>query len=332
MSVGQGFALGPGTAMLARALLPGWPRIGLGCAALGVMGMPVSDTQARAVIELAWERGIRLFDTAPLYGGGLSEERLGAALAGLPRDAYVLTTKTGVTRPYAQAAVSPGGTRRRAADLWDYSRAGTRSSVARSLERLRTDRLDIVHLHNIEGREDQCMSAHEALVELRAEGVVSGIGIGADEAVPARTLIAKARFDAVLMAGRYTLLDQSALELFRDAQASNIRIVAGGVFNSGILASGAVPGATYGYDPAPPAMLSRVQRLAATCARHGVPLKAAALQFVSTHPAISTLLLGPRSVAELAENLAMLSHPVPAALWTELKELRLIDGESEVPQ
>ena len=231
------------------------------------MGTPITDDEARAVIETAWERGIRLFDTAPLYGGGVSEERLGAALEGLPRDEYVLTTKTGVTRPYGQAAIPPGTTRRRAADVWDYSRDGTRGSVATSLERLRTDRLDIVHLHDVEGREAECMSAHAALMELRAEGVVAGVGIGANDADAPLRLIVQAGFDAVLIAGRYTLLDQSALALIERAAAASVRIVAGGVFNSGILASGATPGATFAYDAPPPAIVERVRRIEAACLR-----------------------------------------------------------------
>ncbi len=308
-----------------------WPRLGLGGAALGVMGVPISDAAARAVVETAWERGIRLFDSAPLYGGGVSEERVGAALKGLPRDNYVLTTKTGVTRPYGQAAIPPGSTRRRAADVWDYSRAGTRASVARSLARLHTDRLDIVHLHDLEGRESECRSAYAALVELQAEGVIGGIGIGANDADSPLRLIAEARFDAVLMAGRYTLLDQSALPLFERTLSSGIRIIAGGVFNSGILASGATPGATFAYDPPSPAVVERVRRIEAVCRRHAVPLKAAALQFVAVHPAVSTLLLGPRSVAELEDNLAMLSHPVPAVLWADLKAEQLLPAHAPTP-
>lgn len=317
--------------MSATSLAQTWPRVGLGCAALGVMGTPIGDAAARAVIETAWERGIRLYDSAPLYGGGVSEQRLGSALKGLPRDAYLLTTKTGVTRPWGQAAIPPGNTRRRAADVWDYSRAGTRASVAKSLERLGTDRLDIVHLHDIEGRESACMSAHAALIELQARGIVGGIGIGANDADAPLRLIGQARFDAVLMAGRYTLLDQSALALFERAAAAGIRIIAGGLFNSGILASGATQGATFAYDPAPPAILKRVRQIEAACLRHGVPLKAAALQFVAAHPAVSTLLVGPRSVAELEDSLAMLAHPVPAALWTELRAAQLIDHNAPIP-
>ena len=318
--------------MNAPSLQIPWPRLGLGCAARGVMGTPISDAAAHAVIATAWERGIRLFDTAPLYGGGVSEQRLGAALQGLPRDAYVLTTKTGVTRPYGQAAIAPGDTRRRGADVWDYSGAGTRASVAASLQRLRTDRLDIVHLHDIEGQESECMSAHAALVELQAEGVVGGIGIGANDADAPLRLIGLARFDAVLMAGRYTLLDQSALALFERAAAAGIRIVAGGLFNSGILASGATPNATFAYDPAAPAVVERVRQVEAACQRHDVPLKAAALQFVAAHPAVSTLLLGPRSVAELEDSLAMLAQPVPAALWAELRATQLIDHAAPLPR
>jgi D-threo-aldose 1-dehydrogenase len=299
-------------------------RLGLGGAALGVLFSPIDDADALATIDAAWQAGIRIYDTSPLYGGGLSEERLGRGLSARPRDAYRLSTKTGVSRPYGQAASPPGGVRR-GADVWDYSPMGTRRSIAASLSRLRTDRIDLVHLHDVEGRTDEAMRAIPALESLRDEGVVGAIGIGANTVEAPLELMRRARFDAVLVAGRYTLLDQSMLRLVPVAAEAGTRLIVGGVFNSGILATGAVPGATFHYDPAPADVLERVRALQDACAAHGVPLRAAALQFPLSNPAVSTLLLGARNPGELADCLAMLAHPIPPSLWQGLQRDGLID-------
>ena len=293
-----------------------WPRLGLGCASLGAPDL--ADRDAEAVIAAAVERGIRFFDVAPLYGGGLAEERLGRALAGVPRDAYVLCTKTGVTRERGTTAMPPGATRRRQFDVFDYGAAATRASVQRSLERLRTDRLDVVHLHDVENHLDDCLDAHRELVRLRAEGAIGGIGIGSNLPGPVATLVDRAPFDAFLLAGCYTLLDTSGRALIQDAHARGIRIVAGGVFNSGVLAAWPQPAPTYAYAAAPAAVLERTKRIAEVCLRHRVPIGAAALQFVLAQPAITTVLLGPRTVAELDANLAALRVEIPEALWADL--------------
>jgi D-threo-aldose 1-dehydrogenase len=305
-------------------------RLGLGGAALGVLFQAVDDKDALGVVEAAWESGIRTFDTAPLYGGGLSEDRLGRVLSTQSRVSYRLSTKTGVGRPYGQAAAPTGGIRR-AADFWDYSREGTYRSVEASLARLRTDRVDLVHLHDVEGRTDIAMAAYPALERLRERGIVGGIGIGANTVEAPLALMERAHFDAVLLAGRYTLLDQSMLRLVPSAVRAGTTIVAGGVFNSGILATGAVSGATFHYDPAPHAVLERVRAIAAICVTFGVPLRAAALQFPLAHPAIDTLLLGVRSPIELADCLAMLVYPIPAAFWRALMKSDLIDRECPMP-
>jgi D-threo-aldose 1-dehydrogenase len=305
-------------------------RLGLGGAALGVLFNAVDDKDALGAVEAAWESGIRTFDTAPLYGGGLSEERLGRALSTRSRESYRLSTKTGVGRPYGQAAAPPGGARR-AADFWDYSPEGTLRSVEASLARLRTDRVDLVHLHDVEGRTDTAMAAYPALERLRDRGIVGGIGIGANTVEAPLALMERAQFDAVLLAGRYTLLDQSMLRLVPAATRAGTKIVAGGVFNSGILATGAVSGATFHYDPAPHAVLERVRAIEAICAIYGVPLRAAALQFPLAHPAIDTLLLGVRNPIELADCLAMLVHPIPATLWRALMNSDLIDRLCPMP-
>lgn len=297
-------------------LMP-WPRLGLGCASLGAPDVP--DRDAEAVIEAAIDAGIRLFDVAPLYGGGLAEVRLGRALRGLPRDQYVVCTKTGVTRPFGAPPTPPGGTRR-SADVWDYSARATRDSVARSVDRLGVERLDVVHLHDVERHLDACLEAHDALEGLRAEGLVGGIGIGCNFVAPVEALLARAAFDAFLLAGRFTLLDRSGDALLQRAHASGVRTVVGGVFNSGVLAAWPQPAPTFDYEPAREGVLDRTARIAAVCARHGVPLGAAALQFVMAHDAIDTVLVGARTVDELARNLAALKHSVAAALWDELAE------------
>jgi len=291
-----------------------WPRLGLGCAALTAPGVD-GERNARAVIERAWERGIRFFDVAPLYGGGLSEERLGAALDGLRRADYVLTTKTGVTRPYAQGATPPGSTKFRAADVWDFSREGTRISVQRSLERLRTNYLDLVHLHDVDGHEAECGPACETLGELRVHGSVRGISVGSNGVQAPRMLLELGLLDAMLIAGRYTLLDESAEGLFASANTAGVHVIAAGVLNSGVLAHGITPNATFDYLPPTSAVVERVKRLQAWCAPHGVALAAAALQFVTRNPYVSSVLLGPRSVSELDELLDAFAQPLPTGFW-----------------
>ncbi|MEO8976597.1 MAG: aldo/keto reductase [Casimicrobiaceae bacterium] len=302
-----------------------WPRLGLGCAALGTPSPALSDAGAIATIEHALARGIRFFDVAPLYGGGLAETRLGRALRGVPRSDYVLCTKTGVTRPFAQSATPPGSTTPRAADRWDYSRAATRASVLRSLDRLGVERFDVVHLHDAENHLDQCLEAHAELVRLRDEGRVDRIGIGSNLVAPIETLLGRAAFDTFLLAGAYTLLDQCGEALITRAAQSGIEVVAGGIFNSGILASWPPsPASTYAYLPASAAVVQRTTQIAEACARHGVPLATAALQFVLAHLAISTVLLGPRTPHELDQNLASATASVPAALFDELETLGLV--------
>jgi len=294
------------------------PRLGLGCASLGTPAPTLSDRDAEAVMVAAWERGIRFFDVAPLYGGGVAEERLGRALAGRPRDDYLLCTKTGVTRPYASLPMPPGATRRRQFDRWDYSAAATRASVETSLRRLGTDRLDIVHLHDTEDHPDACLEAYAELARLRDARVVVAIGIGSNVPAAVRALIDRAVFTTFLLAGAYTLLDRSGADLLDEAHARGIRAVVGGVFNSGVLARWPQPAPTFAYQPAEREVIERTGRIAAICAAHGVPLAAAALQFAASHPAVDTVLIGPRTIEELDQNLAAYAHPVPDSLWTAL--------------
>jgi aryl-alcohol dehydrogenase-like predicted oxidoreductase len=303
-----------------------WPRLGLGCASLGAPEL--SDVEAERVIAAAIERGIRFFDVAPLYGGGLAEERLGRALAPLPRDSYVLCTKAGVTRPYGQPPLPPGATRRRQFDVWDYSAAATRTSVERSLARLRTDRLDVVHLHDTEDHLDACLVAYAEIARLRDAGIVGAIGIGSNLVAPVQHLIDRARFDTFLLAGRYTMLDSAGRTLIDTAHARGIAVVAGGVFNSGVLAAWPQSAPTYGYQPADAAVVERTARIAAICARHGVPLAAAALQFVLANPAITTVLLGPRTPAELEANVEATECDIERSFWLDLADADVIPPDS----
>jgi D-threo-aldose 1-dehydrogenase len=308
-----------------------WPRLGLGCASLGTPSPALRDADADAVIRAAIERGIRFFDVAPLYGGGVAEERLGRALRGLSRDDYVLCTKTGVTRGYGQPPMPPGATRRRQFDRWDYGGAATRASVRSSLARLGAERLDVVHLHDVEDHLDACIEAHRALLALHVEGIVGSIGIGSNLVAPVQHLLERAEFATFLLAGRYTLLDQSGAALIADAHERDIAVVAGGVFNSGVLATWPQPAPTFGYAPAAEPVLARTARIAAICNEHEVPIGAAALQFVLANPAITTVLIGPRSVGELHANLDAARHPIPDALWSALEAAQLTPSGSPRP-
>jgi D-threo-aldose 1-dehydrogenase len=293
-----------------------WPRVGVGCASLAAPS--VSERDADATLARAIERGVRFFDVAPLYGGGLGEVRLGRALRALPRSEYVLCTKVGVTRPYGEPPTPRGSSTPRSGDRWDYSRAATRASIELSLERLGVVHIDVVHLHDVEDHLDACLEAHAELEALRQEHKVGMIGIGSNLVAPVAKLIGRERFDAFLLAGRYTLLDDSGAALIADAARRGIGVIAGGAFNSGILARWPQPAPSYGYRPASPAVVERTARIAAIAARHGVPLPTAALQYVARNRAILTVLLGPRSADELDASLDALDADVPPELWEDL--------------
>jgi D-threo-aldose 1-dehydrogenase len=302
--------------------------LGVGTAGIGGLYTPVSEEEAHATVRYALAHGLSYFDTAPHYAQGLVEERLGRALAGVDRGRYVLSTKVG--RVLEDAAAPPPDTI--FADVpprvtrWDFSADGVRRSLADSLERLGLDRIDIVYLHDPDDHVEQALDeAYPALEKLRAEGVARAIGVGMNQsAVPTR-FVTETDNDVVLLAGRWTLLDQTGLADLLPAAAERGRaVVIGGVFNSGLLAD-LRPGARYDYEPAPVDVLARARRLEAVCARHGVPLAAAALHFPYRHPAVVSVLSGARSVAETAANLAALRTDVPAALWSDLA------GEGLIP-
>jgi D-threo-aldose 1-dehydrogenase len=321
-------------------------RLGFGGAPLGNLFRALDDRQATDAVRSAWAAGVRYFDTAPLYGSGLSERRIGAALAGEPRDAFVLSTKVGrrlVPRPAnAPALESAYVDVPPLVPAFDYTAEAVRGTLAGSLERLGVGRVDVVLIHDLgpvtHGDDDarryaEAMDgAYRVLHDLRAEGAIRAIGVGANEWAVLERCARDGDFDCFLLAGRYSLLEQTALDSFLPLCARReIGVIVGGPYNSGILASGARPGATYNYVPAPPVVLERVRRLEQVVAAHGVPLAAAALQFPFHHPAVAAVIPGARSAREVEENLRLLRHPIPPALWRDLEAEGLVRADAPTP-
>jgi len=281
----------------------------------------VADDEAHRVVEAAWQAGIRFFDTAPLYGHGLAEQRLGAVLRAKPREEFVLATKVGRLLR-ADAPPEPGQAYKGVPPVnptYDFSYDGVMRSVEESLARLGLDRVDVLHIHDPDEHfEDALAGAYRALDRLRAEGTIRAVGAGMNQAEMLVRFAREADFDCFLLAGRYTLLDRTgAAELLPLCVEKSIAIIAGGVFNSGILANPR-PGTTFNYQQAPPELVDRALRMEEICARHGVELKAAAIQFPLRHPAVASVLTGCRSVREVEENVRMFQAPIPSSLWDEL--------------
>ncbi|MGD0239723.1 MAG: aldo/keto reductase [Streptosporangiaceae bacterium] len=304
-------------------LFPG--PIMFGAAPIAGLFAPVGEEAAAATLAAAWAAGIRAFDTAPHYGVGVSERRLGSFLAGQRRDEFTVCTKVGRLLVPAAGDVQgdegfygiPPLTRVR-----DYSGDGVRRSLEESLKRLGLDRVDIALIHDPDDFMEQAAAeAYPALAALRDQGVVRAIGAGMNSASALAWLAERCDLDCVLVAGRYTLLDQSAAEvLFPLCRRRGVAVLAAGVFNSGILA-GPDDGATYDYAPAPSALLARARRMRAACARHGVPLPAAALQFTLRNPAVTTAVVGARSAGEITADVSYLAAHIPGPLWAELEAL-----------
>jgi len=318
---------------------------GFGGAPLGNLGRKVSDEDAQDLLDAVWAAGFRLFDTAPFYGFGLSERRLGDFLRGKPRDSYVLSTKAGrLLKPNAgdhparRDYLSPMPFE----PVYDYSYDGIQRSFEASLQRLGLERIDVLLMHDIGpvthgGDADRQMAiamdgGARAFAELRAQGLVRAIGLGVNEWEVCEAALDHLDWDCFLLAGRYSLLEQDSLASFLPrCQRDGVSIIIGGVFNSGILATGPVAGARYNYAPAPEPVLEKVRRIEAVCRRHDVPLAAAALQFPLTHPAVASVIPGMAVPAELAANLRLMQQPIPLALWSDLKAEGLMRPDAPTP-
>jgi D-threo-aldose 1-dehydrogenase len=299
--------------------------LGLGCAPLGNLFSAISDDDAAATVDAAWDAGVRLFDTAPLYGNGLSERRLGAALATRPRDEFVLSTKVGrlLREPPPGTALDTIFVDVPNLDpVFAYSRDAVLRSIDESLNRLGLDRIDVVHVHDPDDHEDEALAgAFPTLIELRDQGVIGAVGCGMNQWQMLDRFVDRVDLDCVLLAGRYSLLDRSGAEvLLRHCAERGVGVVLGGVFNSGLLAD-PHHNTTYDYVSAPDALVVRARAMARVCGERGVSLTAAALQFALRHPAVSAVVVGARSVAEVRADAAAATAPIPDDLWDTLAAL-----------
>ncbi|MCG8924351.1 aldo/keto reductase [Lentzea sp. CC55] len=312
-------------------------RLGFGGAPIGNLYREVSDEEAFGAVEAAWQSGVRYFDTAPHYGLGLSERRLGVALAGRPRDEYVISTKVGrLLEPFDGEGSDDEGfaVPRHFRRVRDYSADGVRRSIESSLERLGTDRVEVVYIHDPDEHWDAAFSqAYPALEELRSQGVVRAIGVGMNQWEMPERFVRETDIDVVMLAGRYTLLEQPALPSFLPACAERgVSVVACGVFNSGLLSKPVVPpDAKYDYADAPPEPVARARAIASVCDRHGVTLPEVAIQFALGHPAVVSVVVGARTAAQMTSNAARFSASIPAGLWDELKSSGLLGEEVPTP-
>lgn len=324
-------------------------EIGFGGAPIGGFRAEVPEAEVQALLDTAWQGGMRYFDTSPYYGYGRSELRMGQYLRGQMRGDYVISSKIGrVMRPLRPGEAPPADFREHGLPgfmaSYDYSYDGVMRSLEQSWMRTGLSRIDVVFIHDIDfwSIRDRAVleerfrtvmeGGYRALDELRRAGVIGAIGAGLNEADMCLRFAQAGDFDCMLLAGRYTLLEQEALNDFMPyAEKHDIGVIIGGPYNSGILTGAAGNRPTYDYAAAPPELLERARRLEAVCARHGIPLPAAALQFVLHHPAVAAVIPGALSAAEVRQNLAHLRHPIPAALWQELKREGLLRQDAPVP-
>ena len=320
--------------------------MGFGAAPIGNFLRPIPEHEAGAMIDRAWDAGMRYFDTAPYYGHGLSELRLGHYLRWKPRRDYVISSKVGRVltaarredidfKPWVDGAAFKS--------RFDYSYDGTMRSFEDSLQRLGLEHIDILFIHDADvfthGVEMQKVyfrqamdGCYRALIKLREQGLVKAIGAGVNNWDVMLDFMKAGDFDTLLVAGRYTLLEQEALnELLPLCERRGTALVIGGGFNGGILATGAVPGAKWNYAPAPAHIMEKVRKIEAVCARYNVPLAAAALQFLLAHPAVASHVPGTRTVEQMNQNLALVAHPIPKAFWQELKSEGLVRQDAPVP-
>ena len=322
-------------------------EMGMGTAPLGNLYRPISERDAQSTLEAAWKAGIRYFDTAPFYGLGLAENRLNTFLRGRKRSEYVVSTKVGrllrVCEPEKRAAIGKFFATPSRAEVFDYTYDGIMRSLEFSLERLGLDHVDILYVHDVdvfthgsEAARDAHVktlmgSGYKALQKLRDEKAIKAFGAGVNEWQVCETLAAQGDFDLFLLAGRYTLLEQEALNSFLPlCEKRGMGIVLGGAYNSGILATGAKNGAVYNYDPAPKHILDRVRKIEAVCKAHKVKLPEAALRFPVKHPSVVSLITGMVTPKEVALNVKTLSAKIPKALWKNLKAQGLMHAGAPV--
>ncbi len=318
---------------------------GFGTAPIGNIFREIDEETSDAMIQHAWDAGVRHFDTAPMYGHGLSELRIGHSLRWKNRDEFVLSSKVGrLLKPTPRNEVNfePWTNAAPFAMHFDYTYDGVMRSFEDSLQRLALERMDICFIHDIdrftrgddqpEAFKQAMDGAWKALSSLRDQGVVKAIGVGVNEWEVCHAALERRDFDCFLLAGRYTLLEQDALDKFLPlCEQRGAAVVVGGGFNSGILATGAKDGAKYNYAPAPAEIIGKVKEIEAVCAGYGVPLPAAALQFVVAHPAVPTFMAGTRTVEQLEQNLKWFRHAIPSDFWTDLKSNGLLREDAPVP-
>jgi D-threo-aldose 1-dehydrogenase len=302
-------------------------ELGMGTAPLGGLYTPVSEEVALETLEAAWASGVRLFDTAPLYGNGLSERLLGSFLKFKPREEYVLATKVGrrLRAPTLQA-------REGMPPVFDFSYDGVMRAFEESLMRLGAERVDILHIHDPDNHyRDALAGAYKALDNLRSQGAIKAVGAGMNQSEMLVRFARDGVFDCFLLAGRYTLLDQGALAEFLPlCEERGISVIAAGVYNSGILADPRA-NAKFDYQDADQSLVNRALRIEEICLRHGVPLKAAAMQFAAAHPAVATTLTGARSPTEIEENVAVYSLAISPVMWEDLLAEGLIASSAPIP-
>jgi D-threo-aldose 1-dehydrogenase len=298
----------------------------------------MSEKKADATVRRTLDLGINYFDAAPIYGFGKAETRLGRTLPKISRDSFVIGTKVGYTLvpegdPRGGKAFHRFANVPALSPIFDYSRDGMLRTFEASLKRLGLAKVDILNIHDPDNNWKEAIEVAYPLVrQLRSDGLVQAIGVGMNQAEMLARFAREGDFDCFLLAGRYTLIDHTGLrELLPLCAEKKISLFIGGPYNSGILATGARKGATFDYIDAAPAILEKVAAIEAVCARHAVPLKAAALQFPLAHPAVACVIPGGRSAAEVEENFQMVARPIPAAFWAELRELKLLPAEAPVP-
>lgn len=318
-------------------IFPGGARVGFGAAPIGNLLTEVSDEDAAAAVEAAWEAGWRYYDVAPHYGLGLAERRLGEVLRTKPRDQYVLSSKVGrllvdagTPKTDDEGYAVTTNLRRQ----WDFSRDGIRRSIDESLQRLGTDRLDVVYLHDPDDHfEPAVETGFPALIELRGEGVIGAIGAGMNQSEMLAEFVKRADLDVIMLAGRYSVLDHDALDdVLPGCVDNDVRVVAVGVFNSGLLSRDRPkPGATFNYVPAGRDLVAAANQIADICDANGVTLPAVALQFPLAHPAVAGVAVGCRNAGQVRRNAELASVEIPAQVWSDLRSAGLLREDAPTP-